>query len=243
MEHSPALRQILESARARASAAGHPKVTVYHLLAAILADPAAQELIAQSGGSASKLSTLASEKLQHVEEPSFWEGVVSRLIGPAGIAEAPSFRRPIGWASRQMRRASKTDVGVGDILAALFRDLEMADMMRESGLTRLAVLRYHCHGLRPSGQGDPEMLLAGQCEVVILNDDYTEMHTVIQILERAFDMKPARAFRTMMKVHATGLGAVGPYPADEAARRMRWANQMAAAAESPLRLQARAFLG
>jgi ATP-dependent Clp protease adapter protein ClpS len=59
-------------------------------------------------------------------------------------------------------------------------------------------------------------------------------------IEKAFDMKPAQAFKTMMSVHRSGQSSVGPYAAEEAARRIGLANQIAAKAGAPLRLELRA---
>jgi ATP-dependent Clp protease adaptor protein ClpS len=48
--------------------------------------------------------------------------------------------------------------------------------------------------------------------VVLLNDDYTTMEFVIQILEFVFQKSPAEAYRIMMHVHLDGRGVAGIYP-------------------------------
>jgi ATP-dependent Clp protease adaptor protein ClpS len=49
-------------------------------------------------------------------------------------------------------------------------------------------------------------------KVVLLNDDYTTMDFVIQVLESIFQKSPAEAYRVMMHVHMNGRGIAGVYP-------------------------------
>ena len=48
--------------------------------------------------------------------------------------------------------------------------------------------------------------------VVLLNDDYTPMEFVTDILETVFQKSPAEAYRIMMQVHLNGRGVGGVYP-------------------------------
>lgn len=48
--------------------------------------------------------------------------------------------------------------------------------------------------------------------VVLLNDDYTPMQFVIDVLEAVFQKSPAEAYRIMMQVHVNGRGLAGIYP-------------------------------
>ena len=48
--------------------------------------------------------------------------------------------------------------------------------------------------------------------VVLLNDDYTPMHFVVEVLESLFQKSPAEAYRIMMQVHQSGRGVAGIYP-------------------------------
>src|SRR5262245_7285348 len=50
--------------------------------------------------------------------------------------------------------------------------------------------------------------------VVLLNDDYTPMDFVVDVLETLFQKSPAEAFRIMMQVHRSGRGLAGIYPWD-----------------------------
>jgi len=48
-------------------------------------------------------------------------------------------------------------------------------------------------------------------QVVMLNDDYTPMEFVVEILERIFSMDRPRATRVMLEVHTKGKGVCGVY--------------------------------
>src|SRR2546423_9840583 len=48
--------------------------------------------------------------------------------------------------------------------------------------------------------------------VVLLNDDYTTMEFVVEVLETVFQKSPAEAYRVMMQVHLDGRGVAGVYP-------------------------------
>lgn len=47
--------------------------------------------------------------------------------------------------------------------------------------------------------------------VVLLNDDYTPMQFVVDVLESIFQKSPAEAYRIMMQVHLNGQGVAGTY--------------------------------
>jgi ATP-dependent Clp protease adaptor protein ClpS len=48
--------------------------------------------------------------------------------------------------------------------------------------------------------------------VVLLNDDYTPMQFVIDVLETLFQKSPSEAYRVMLQVHLNGRGVAGVYP-------------------------------
>ena len=49
-------------------------------------------------------------------------------------------------------------------------------------------------------------------KVLLLNDDYTTMEFVVEILEGVFHKQPAEDYRIMMAVHTQGKGLCGVYP-------------------------------
>src|SRR4030095_8975897 len=71
--------------------------------------------------------------------------------------------------------------------------------------------------------------------VVLLNDDYTTMEFVLQILESLFQKSPAEAFRIMMHVHRNGRGLAGVYTWEVAETKADQVAALAADAGYPLR--------
>jgi ATP-dependent Clp protease adaptor protein ClpS len=72
-------------------------------------------------------------------------------------------------------------------------------------------------------------------KVVLLNDDYTTMEFVLQVLETVFQKSPAEAYRIMMHVHVNGRGVAGVYPWEIAETKVETLTTMARHAEYPLR--------
>jgi ATP-dependent Clp protease adaptor protein ClpS len=72
-------------------------------------------------------------------------------------------------------------------------------------------------------------------KVVLLNDDYTTMEFVLQVLETVFQKSPAEAYRIMMHVHLNGRGIAGVYPWEVAETKADNVRSLAAEAGYPLR--------
>lgn len=51
-------------------------------------------------------------------------------------------------------------------------------------------------------------------KVLLLNDDYTPMEFVVEVLERFFNKNREQATQIMLKVHNEGVGLCGIYPHD-----------------------------
>ena len=71
--------------------------------------------------------------------------------------------------------------------------------------------------------------------VVLLNDDYTTMEFVLQILETLFQKSPAEAYLIMMHVHRNGRGLAGVYTFEVAETKADKVATLAAEAGFPLR--------
>lgn len=72
-------------------------------------------------------------------------------------------------------------------------------------------------------------------KVVLMNDDYSTMEFVVQVLETVFQKSPAEAFRIMMQVHTQGAGIAGVYPWEVAETKVDTVTKMAKSAGFPLR--------
>ena len=71
-------------------------------------------------------------------------------------------------------------------------------------------------------------------KVVLLNDDYTTMDFVVEVLEAIFHKQPAEAFRIMMMVHTQGKGLCGVYPHEVAETKVEALLSLAHEAGYPL---------
>jgi len=77
---------------------------------------------------------------------------------------------------------------------------------------------------------EPEMY-----QVVLLNDDYTTMEFVVNVLESVFQKSPAEAFQIMMNVHRGGRGVAGVYPWEVAETKVETTTSLAREAGFPLK--------
>ena len=71
--------------------------------------------------------------------------------------------------------------------------------------------------------------------VVLLNDDYTPMQFVVDVLESLFEKMPAEAHQIMMQVHLNGRGIAGVYPWEVAETKADKVAALASDAGHPLR--------
>ena len=71
--------------------------------------------------------------------------------------------------------------------------------------------------------------------MLLLNDDYTTMDFVVEILENVFNKAPAEAYRIMMAVHTQGQGLCGVYPFEVAETKVATVVDRARESGFPLR--------
>ena len=68
----------------------------------------------------------------------------------------------------------------------------------------------HGHGLVVE-EAQPRVKRPPLYQVVLLNDDYTPMEFVVDVLEHIFGMDRTSATRVMLEVHTRGNGVCGVY--------------------------------
>jgi len=71
-------------------------------------------------------------------------------------------------------------------------------------------------------------------KVVLMNDDYTPMEFVIEVLETFFRMGREQATHVMLSVHTQGKGVCGIYTRDIAETKMAQVNQYSREHQHPL---------
>jgi len=88
---------------------------------------------------------------------------------------------------------------------------------------------------RPAVKTTEKVKEPEQFKVILLNDDYTTMEFVVEVLMVVFHKGIIDANRIMLDVHRKGRGVVGVYTWDIAATRAEQVHTAARANEFPLR--------
>ena len=83
-------------------------------------------------------------------------------------------------------------------------------------------------------EATPKLKRPPQYKVVLLNDDYTPMEFVFEILEVFFDMSRAKATQIMLHVHTRGKGVCGVYAHQIAETKVAQVNAYAREQKHPL---------
>lgn len=89
------------------------------------------------------------------------------------------------------------------------------------------------HGVTTQNS-DPQLKRPPLYKVIILNDDYTPMDFVIEILERFFAMNNEKATRVTLQVHTEGKGVCGVYTKDIAETKAMQVNEYSRQNDHPL---------
>lgn len=72
-------------------------------------------------------------------------------------------------------------------------------------------------------------------KILLLNDDFTPMDFVIEVLKVFFSMDQEQATRIMLKVHTEGVGVCGIYPEDIASTKVKQVVEFSRINQHPLR--------
>ncbi|MET0026126.1 MAG: ATP-dependent Clp protease adapter ClpS [Candidatus Thiodiazotropha sp.] len=83
-------------------------------------------------------------------------------------------------------------------------------------------------------ESKPKLKRPSMYKVIILNDDYTPMEFVVQVLETFFNMDREKATRVMLHVHTRGVGVCGVYTKDVAETKVSQVNDYSRSNQHPL---------
>ncbi|MCG7990464.1 MAG: ATP-dependent Clp protease adapter ClpS [Candidatus Thiodiazotropha lotti] len=83
-------------------------------------------------------------------------------------------------------------------------------------------------------EASPKLKRPPLYKVIILNDDYTPMEFVVQVLETFFNMDREKATRVMLHVHTRGVGVCGVFTKDIAETRVSQVNDYSRSNQHPL---------
>ena len=83
-------------------------------------------------------------------------------------------------------------------------------------------------------ESKPELKKPPLFKVVLINDDYTPMEFVVEVLESFFRMNREQATHVMLTVHTQGKGVCGIFTRDIAETKAAQVNQYARENEHPL---------
>jgi ATP-dependent Clp protease adaptor protein ClpS len=71
-------------------------------------------------------------------------------------------------------------------------------------------------------------------KVIMINDDFTPMEFVVQVLQMFFYLSREQAVQIMLQVHQTGRGVAGIFPAEIAETKVAQVNAYARKNQHPL---------
>ncbi len=151
------------------------------------------------------------------------------------------FQRIIQRAVIQVQASGREDLTGADILLAVFYESpeETSRFLEAQGMTRFDAVRYLAHGISKNASVRHEKPVygektGGQYKVLLLNDDYTPMEFVVDLLETVFGKTNQDAMATMMEIHEKGTGLCGVYPLKAAETKVTEAMVLAIEGGHPL---------
>lgn len=117
---------------------------------------------------------------------------------------------------------------------ATARELPKVIEYRTNRSWRLAREDEHQGGGLALQESKPELKRPPLFKVVLINDDYTPMEFVVEVLELYFRMNREQATHVMLTVHTQGKGVCGIYTRDIAETKAAQVNQYARENGHPL---------
>ncbi len=84
-------------------------------------------------------------------------------------------------------------------------------------------------------ESKPEVKRPPMYKVILLNDDYTPMEFVVEVLRRFFRLDRERAVQVMLHVHTRGKGIAGTFTRDVAETKVAVVNEFSREHDHPLK--------
>jgi ATP-dependent Clp protease adapter protein ClpS len=238
---SRSLEQSLHRALALANEPSHKYATLEHLLLALIDD---QDAAAVMRGCNVDLDALRR---------TLTASVVSELENLVSDSQEDSkptaaFQRVIQRAVIHVQSSGRDEVTGANVLVAIFAEHESpaTHSLREHGMTLYDATSYISHKVAKAGSHDgagangPEGPAVSDkptgslAEVRLLNDDFTPMEFVVDVLERLFGKDRETATRIMFEIHNEGVGTCGLYPYEVADAKVREVLNFARQHQHPL---------
>lgn len=121
----------------------------------------------------------------------------------------------------------------GEPLQGMFEATPYGCAIRQRGMTNQRRKQGEDGGLALQ-EAKPRLKRPPMFKVILLNDDYTPMEFVVQVLERFFAMNRQKATQIMLHVHMRGMGVCGVFTRDIAETKMHMVNEYSRANQHPL---------
>ena len=83
-------------------------------------------------------------------------------------------------------------------------------------------------------ESKPKLKKPSMYQVLLLNDDFTPMDFVIDVLSQFFSMSIEKATQIMLQVHTEGKGICGIFPVDVAETKVKLVNDYSKVHQHPL---------
>jgi ATP-dependent Clp protease adaptor protein ClpS len=93
---------------------------------------------------------------------------------------------------------------------------------------------FHDDGLALQ-EAKPKLKRPPLYKVLLINDDYTPMDFVVDVLQKIFGMDREKATQIMLHVHTRGVGVCGVYSRDIAETKVALVNQFSRENQHPLK--------
>jgi len=84
-------------------------------------------------------------------------------------------------------------------------------------------------------KNESELKVPPMYKILLLNDDFTPMDFVVEVLKIFFSMNQERAIQIMLEIHTEGAAVCGVYPSDIASTKVNQVVEFARSNQHPLR--------